>query len=56
MVTLGRFFKYLKPMTFEGYAFTDGISGKRIYYYRDAFGKRWMKEGRFGLFKVAACG
>ena len=39
-------------MTQEDYAFTDIVSGKRVYYYRDSHGNRWLKDGRFSLFKV----
>lgn len=37
-----------------GYAFTDTIAGKPIHYYKDCFGDVWLKESRWGLFKVKA--
>lgn len=35
-----------------GYAFTDVVSGKPIYYYIDCFGVTWMKESRWDFFAV----
>lgn len=32
--------------------FTDHISGKQVSLYEDCFGKRYMKDSRWGFFKV----
>ena len=44
--------KWLTPQVLEGYAFTDIVTGEGVYYFRDAFGVLWLKNSRFGLFKV----
>lgn len=49
-----RLVMWLTPPTREGFAFTDSVSGESVWYYRDAFGKRWMKNSKFGIFKVEA--
>lgn len=38
------------------YAFTDTVSGKVVYYYRDCYGDVWMKESRWGMFRVLSNG
>lgn len=35
-----------------GYAFSDSVSGKAVNYYRDCYGKVWLKDSRWGLFRV----
>ena len=49
--------KWLKSrwtMKFRGFAFTDVVSGKHVYYYKDCFGDWWMSDThRFG-FRVKA--
>ena len=40
--------KYISP------AFTDSVSGKPVSYYKDCYGEVWMKESRWGLFRVKA--
>lgn len=35
-----------------GYAFTDVVSRKPIYKYRDPDGVYWLKESRWAFFKV----
>ena len=35
-----------------GYAFTDAVDGKPVYYYRDKDGVVWMKNSKWGLFSV----
>jgi len=42
----------LTPMTCEGYAFDNHYNGKRLYYYRDALGHRWLKYGKYSFFKI----
>jgi hypothetical protein len=32
--------------------FTDSVSGKQVALYEDCYGKRYMKDSRWGLFKV----
>lgn len=44
--------KYFTPMTREGFAFTDTVENVPVYYYRDAFGQRWLKTSKFSLFRV----
>ena len=39
-------------LKYTGHAFTDTVSGKGVKYYRDCFGDVWMKESRWGLFRV----
>lgn len=37
-----------------GYAFTDAVSGKPVYYYQDRKGTLWLKESRWSIFKILA--
>lgn len=41
-----------RPMTNRGYAFTDIVSGRPVYYWRDQFGRAWMANGAWSLFRV----
>ena len=34
-----------------GYAFTDTVDGRPVYYYRDKDGVVWMKNSKWGLFR-----
>lgn len=43
-----------RPMRYESSAFTDRVSGARVNYYLDRFGRRWMAESRWALFRVPA--
>ena len=43
-------------LDYEGFAFTDQVTGESVYYYRDSKGQRWMKNSRWGLFKCKANG
>jgi hypothetical protein len=43
-----------RPMQFIKYHFTDSVSGRDVNLYRDKFGKIWMAENRWGLFRVLA--
>ena len=36
-----------------GYAFTDIVEGKGVYYYRDCYGRVYMKNSKWALFSVA---
>jgi hypothetical protein len=35
-----------------GYAFTDKVDGAGVYYYKDCYGVVYLKNSRWGLFKV----
>lgn len=37
-----------------GYAFTDTVDGRGVHYYKDCFGDVYLKNSRWGLFKVKA--
>lgn len=37
-----------------GLAFRDQVTGRMVHYYRDPDGVVWMKESRWGLFRVRA--
>lgn len=41
-------------MFFDGFAFTDRVSGRPICYWLDRYGRRWMAEGPWALFRVRA--
>lgn len=44
-----------RPMKYEGFAFTDAVSGKRVEYRRDTFGRLWMADGgAWSMFRVKA--
>lgn len=43
-----------RPMKFDGYAFRDIVDGQQVYYYRDGYGRRWMANGQWSLFRVVA--
>ena len=43
-----------RPMTFLDFAMTDRVSGESVYYWRDAFGRKWMATDGPGLFRVRA--
>lgn len=47
-----QFVMWLTPMTYDGFAFTDIVTGESVFYYRDAYGVKWMKNSKFGLFKA----
>lgn len=41
-----------RPMQWLGFAFTDIVSGKAVHYWRDSFGRKWMANGSWSLFRV----
>ena len=43
-----------RPMSLEGFAFTDAVSGKAVNYYRDRQGTLWMASGPWSMFRVKA--
>lgn len=47
-----KWYKHTKSLERIGYAFTDYIAGKPVYYYRDRDGVIWMKHSKWGLFSV----
>lgn len=40
------------PMTLICYEFTDVVSGKSVFRFRDRHGKLWLAEGRWSWFRV----
>lgn len=42
------------PMKPDGFAFTDQVSGKAVYYWIDRNGWRWVALSRWSLFRVKA--
>lgn len=42
-----------RPMKRLSYRFTDHISGLPVYYYEDAFGRKWMATDKWASFRVA---
>ncbi len=49
------FFRWLlggRPMKRVGFAFTDRVSGRSVNYYRDRYGRYWMAEHGWALFRV----
>jgi hypothetical protein len=52
---LRRFFFALtggRPMVKIGYAFTDVVSGKPVFYYKDYLNRYWIAENSWGFFRV----
>lgn len=43
-----------RPMTFDGFAFTDVVVNQPVCYWRDTFGRRWLAFGAWSLFRVEA--
>lgn len=41
-----------RPMERVRYAFPDVLTGRRVHYYRDEFGRLFMATSRWGLFRV----
>ena len=41
-----------RPMVCEGDAFTDTVVGRRVYYWRDGYGRAWLAFGAWDLFRV----
>lgn len=37
-----------------GYAFTDTVDGRGVHYYKDCYGDVYLKNSRWGFFKVKA--
>ena len=37
-----------------GYAFTDTVDGRGVYYYRDRDGVVWLKNSKWSLFRVCS--
>lgn len=47
-----QWYKRTKSLEMIGYAFTDVVEGKPVYYYRDSDGEIWMKNSKWSLFSV----
>ena len=43
-----------RPMTPLGFAFIDLVSGKPVFYFADKFGRCWLAEHPWSLFRVPA--
>lgn len=41
-----------RPMMCEGFAFTDLVSGRSVYYWRDRLGRPWLAESAWASFRV----
>ncbi len=35
------------------YRFTDMVSGKPVYYFEDAYGRRWLANNKWAWFRVS---
>ena len=42
-----------RPMTNCGFAFVDIVVGKRVYYWRDAFGREWLAFGPWDMDRMS---
>lgn len=42
-----------RPMQIMGYSFTDIVSGLPVFVCKDTFGRYWLANGRWSLFRVA---
>lgn len=51
-MNLIKWYKDTKSLKRIGYAFTDIVEGKPVYYYMDRHGEIWMKSSKWALFKV----
>ena len=47
-----QWYKRTKSLERIGYAFTDVVDGKRVYYYKDREGVVWLKNSKWALFSV----
>ena len=43
-----------RPMRKIGFAFTDTVTGKPIFYFKDLLGRAWLAEHRWASFRVKA--
>lgn len=41
-----------RPMVRERFAFTDIVSGDKIYHFTDRLGRRWIATSPWALFRV----
>ena len=48
------FLKHYFTLEYRGFAFTDIVTGEGVFFYEDCFGDVWMKNSRWGLFRVKA--
>lgn len=42
-----------RPMKRVRYAFTDAVSGKEVFYFRDDIGLNWLAEKPWSWFRIA---
>lgn len=43
-----------RPMRYDGFAFTDIVSGRSVYRWIDRLGRCWLAEGAWSSFRVSA--
>jgi hypothetical protein len=43
-----------RPMRRVSLAFRDVVTGKYIYYWDDALGRKWLADNRWGWFRIPA--
>lgn len=41
-----------RPMKYDGFAFTDIVSGHFVYAWTDTLGRRWLAEHSWSWFRV----
>lgn len=41
-----------RPMYYDGFAFTDIVDGAAVKYYTDRFGRRWLANNAWSIFRV----
>jgi hypothetical protein len=41
-----------RPMYYDGFAFTDIVSGFSVNHFTDRLGRRWLANNRWSLFRV----
>ena len=52
MKKLIHWLKHYFTLVLVGYAFTDRCTGLQVFYYKDCYGKTYMKYWRWSLFEV----
>ncbi|KRA00275.1 hypothetical protein ASD64_01500 [Mesorhizobium sp. Root157] len=43
-----------RPMKLMGFAFTDIVVGKPVFYWQDTLGRDWLAHGAWSIFRVPA--
>ena len=49
-----KWFNHCRTLERIGYAFTDIVEGKPVYYWRDRDGVVWLKSSKWSLFRVCS--